>query len=114
MVSEVVQISTKSQDSHDRWVYLDVGLFGGMIEAVGEAIQYPLSWEGRGDELDEVIIAGPTCDSMDILYEDHRYRLPLNLEEGDRLYWLSTGAYTTSYSSVEFNGIPPLKSYILE
>ena len=61
-----------------------------------------------------MIIAGPTCDSMDILYEDHRYRLPLNLQEGDRLYWLSTGAYTTSYSSVEFNGIPPLRSYMLD
>lgn len=114
LVSEVVQISTKSQDSHDRWVYLDVGLFGGLIEAVGEAIQYPLAWEGCGEILDEVILAGPTCDSMDILYEDHRYSLPVDLEEGDRLYWLSTGAYTTSYSSVEFNGIPPLKSYILE
>ena len=32
---------------------------------------------------------------------------------GDRLYWLSTGAYTTSYSAVEFNGFPPLKSFYL-
>ena len=114
LVSEVVQISTKSQDSLDRWVYLDVGLFGGLIEAIGEAIQYPLRWDREGGEDEEVIIAGPTCDSMDILYEDHRYRLPLNLQEGDRLYWLSTGAYTTSYSSVEFNGIPPLRSYMLD
>ncbi len=114
LVSEVVQISHKSHDSLDRWVYLDVGLFGGLIEALGEAIQYPLCWEIDSDGEDEVIIAGPTCDSMDILYEDHRYSLPTNLQEGDRLYWLSTGAYTTSYSSVEFNGFPPLRSYMLD
>lgn len=114
LVSEVVQISRKSQDSLDRWVYLDVGLFGGLIEALGEAIQYPLDWDIVSEGESEVILAGPTCDSMDILYEDHRYALPVNLQEGDRLYWLSTGAYTTSYSSVEFNGIPPLKSYILD
>lgn len=114
LVSEVVQVSYKSHDSLDRWVYLDVGLFGGLIEALGEAIQYPVLWEVESDGEDEVILAGPTCDSMDILYEDHRYQLPVNLEEGDRLYWLSTGAYTTSYSSVEFNGIPPLRSYILD
>jgi ornithine decarboxylase len=117
LVTEVVQVSYKSQDSPDRWVYLDVGLFGGMIEALGEAIQYPVAWDeytGGGRELDEVIIAGPTCDSMDILYEDHRYQLPLDLQEGERLYWLSTGAYTTSYSSIEFNGFPPLQSYVIE
>jgi ornithine decarboxylase len=39
--------------------------------------------------------------------------LPLSLEIGDRLYWFSTGAYTASYSSVEFNGFPPLKTYYL-
>lgn len=114
LVSEVIQVSRKSQDSLDRWVYLDVGLFGGMIEAIGEAIQYPMVCNRAGGELDEVIIAGPTCDSLDILYEDHRYQLPLDLQEGDRLYWLSTGAYTTSYSSIEFNGFPPLKSYVID
>ncbi len=113
LVSEVIQVSRKSQDSLDRWVYLDVGLFGGMIEAIGEAIQYPMVCDRQSDSWDEVVIAGPTCDSLDILYEDHRYSLPVDLQEGDRLYWLSTGVYTTSYSSIEFNGFPPLKSYVI-
>lgn len=112
LVSEVVLISTKSRDSLYRWVYLDVGLFGGLIEALGEAIKYPITCDRDGEE-EEVILAGPTCDSMDILYEDHRYSLPLSLEAGDRLYWMSTGAYTTSYSSIEFNGFPPLKTYVI-
>ena len=37
----------------------------------------------------------------------------LYLAIGDRLYWLSTGAYTTTYSAVEFNGFPPLKDYYI-
>ncbi|QQD16976.1 type III PLP-dependent enzyme [Spongiibacter nanhainus] len=113
LVSEVVQVSRKSQDALDRWVYLDVGLFGGMIETLGEAIKYPLAWDREGEGVEDVIIAGPTCDSLDIMYQDHRYALPDTLQEGDRLYWLSTGAYTTSYSSIEFNGFPPLQSYVI-
>jgi ornithine decarboxylase len=61
-----------------------------------------------------VILAGPTCDSMDILYEDHKYRLPVDLKVGDRIYILSTGAYTASYASVGFNGFPPIKTYIMK
>lgn len=114
LVSEVVLVSHKSRDSFYRWVFLDVGLFSGLIEALGEAIQYPLVTDRPAtDEDDEVILAGPTCDSLDVLYEDHRYTLPADIQQGDRLYWLSTGAYTTSYSSIEFNGFPPLKTYVL-
>ena len=63
--------------------------------------------------MEEVIIAGPTCDSADILYENFKYTLPLNLAISDRIYWLSTGAYTSAYSAIEFNGFPPLKSYFI-
>lgn len=118
VVSEVVLISRKSVNSLNRWVYTDVGKFSGLIETLGEAIKYPLFTDRNLDpykgEEEEVIIAGPTCDSMDILYEDYKYQLPMNLAIGDRLYWFSTGAYTTSYSSVEFNGFPPLKSFYLK
>ena len=37
------------------------------------------------------------------------YRLPRDLEAGDRLRIKSTGAYTTTYASVGFNGFAPLK-----
>jgi ornithine decarboxylase len=60
------------------------------------------------------VLAGPTCDSTDIMYEHVSYGLPLNLAVGDRLYWMTTGAYTNSYSSVEFNGFPPLKAYYIK
>lgn len=112
LVSEVVLVARKSRTSVERWVYTDVGKFSGLIETMDEAIKFPI-WTEKTGEDGEVIIAGPTCDSADIMYEHHKYSLPLDLASGDRLYWLSTGAYTTSYSAVEFNGFPPLKSYYL-
>ncbi|MDQ1268842.1 MAG: ornithine decarboxylase [Thermodesulfobacteriota bacterium] len=112
LVSEVVLISRKSRTSLNRWVYTDVGKFSGLIETMDEAIKYPI-YSGRKGELEEVIIAGPTCDSADILYENFKYKLPLNLSISDRLYWLSTGAYTSTYSAIEFNGFPPIKTYFI-
>ena len=113
LVSEVVLVSRKSHTSLHRWIYTDVGKFSGLIETLGEAIKYPIYTEKQG-AMEEAVIAGPTCDSADIMYEDHKYELPLNLDIGDRLYWFSTGAYTTTYSAIEFNGFPPLKQYLIE
>ncbi|WP_027350356.1 type III PLP-dependent enzyme [Halotalea alkalilenta] len=112
LVSEVVLVARKSRTAVERWVYTDVGKFSGLVETMDEAIKFPI-WTERKGELEEVVIAGPTCDSADIMYEQYKYGLPLNLSSGDRLYWFSTGAYTTSYSAIEFNGFPPLKSYYL-
>lgn len=112
LVSEVVLAARKSRTAVERWIYTDVGKFSGLIETMDEAIKFPI-WTEKKGEAEEVVIAGPTCDSADIMYENYKYGLPLNLAIGDRLYWLSTGAYTTSYSAVEFNGFPPLKAYYL-
>lgn len=114
IVSEVVLVTDKETKANttDRWVYTDVGTFNGLIETLGEAIKYPLMTNKHGDNND-VILAGPTCDSMDIMYQEHKYSLPSNLSIGDNLFWLSTGAYTTSYSSIEFNGFPPLVCYLV-
>lgn len=112
IVAEVVLISKKSKNNLYRWVYLDVGMFGGMIETIGEAIKYPIYFDKEGTA-EEIILAGPTCDSMDILYEDNRYKMPSSVQPGDRIYVLTTGAYTQSYSSVYFNGFAPLSSYAM-
>lgn len=112
LVSEVILVARKSRMAIERWVYADAGKFSGLIETMDESIKFPI-WTEKKGELEDVVIAGPTCDSADIMYEDYKYGLPLNLASGDRLYWLSTGAYTTSYSSVEFNGFPPLKQFCI-
>ncbi len=110
LVSEVVLISHKSYTDLTRWVYTDVGLFQGLIETLGEAIKYPIYTPkmATSNRAGTVILAGPTCDSADIMYEETGYQLPQELEIGDKIYWFTTGAYTNSYSSVEFNGFPPL------
>ena len=113
LVCEVVLISQKSSMGVDKWLYLDTGKFNGMIETWDESIKYPLYCEARGEPSEDFIIAGPTCDSVDTMYENFQYELPLNLSIGDRLYWLSTGAYTSSYCAVEFNGFPPMKTYVI-
>ena len=116
LISEVVLISRKNNTALNRWVYQDTGKFNGLIETLGESIKYPVyTLKDHPDaKMGEVILAGPTCDSMDIMYEDCKYKLPLDLKVGDRLYWLSTGAYTSSYASVEFNGFPPIKTYFMD
>ena len=108
--AEVVLVSNKGGADGRRWVYLDVGKFHGLIETMDEAIKYRIVTPHDGGPTVSSILAGPTCDSADILYEKADYQLPCALKAGDRVLILSTGAYTTTYSSVAFNGMPPLAS----
>jgi ornithine decarboxylase len=111
--TEVVLVSRKSKRDTRRWVYLDIGKFGGLAETMDEAIQYPIVSAKKGSKVERVVLAGPTCDSADVLYEKADYRLPIDLEAGDRLEIRATGAYTTTYSAVAFNGLEPLKCYCI-
>ena len=113
LTSEVILASRKNNTALTRWVYIDAGKFNGLVETMDECIKYPIITTKDGDKEGEVIIAGPTCDSMDVMYETTKYKLPISLKQGDRLYWLSTGAYTSTYASVEFNGFPPIKTYYM-
>ncbi|HEX6956460.1 MAG TPA: type III PLP-dependent enzyme [Ferrovibrio sp.] len=111
--AEVVLISEKDYGDDRRWVYLDIGKFSGLAETMDEAIKYRIVTPHDGGPTGPVALAGPSCDSADILYEKTDYHLPLALRVGDKVQILSTGAYTTTYSSVGFNGFPPLKSYCI-
>jgi ornithine decarboxylase len=111
--SEVVLISKKADNDNVRWVYLDIGKFGGLAETMDEAIRYPISTSHDGGETGECVLAGPTCDSADVMYEKTPYPLPLSLTIGDEVLIEGTGAYTTTYASVAFNGFEPLRSYVI-
>ncbi len=111
--AEVVLISRKDKDDDLRWVYLDIGKFGGLAETMEEAIRYPLKTRHDRDATGPCVIAGPTCDSADVLYEKTPYELPVSLSIGDEVLIEGTGAYTTTYAAVAFNGFPPLKSYVI-
>ena len=109
--AEVVLVSKKSERDEVRWVYLDIGKFGGLAETMDESIRYPIRTPRDGDPVSPCVLAGPTCDSADVLYEKNPYELPVSLEIGDKVLIEGTGAYTTTYAAVAFNGFAPLKAY---
>jgi ornithine decarboxylase len=84
-----------------RWMHWDAGLFGGMIETT-EGLMYKIRSDRSGPDT-PWHVAGPTCDSVDVILRDEP--LPSDLQEGDFIYVRNAGAYTTAYAS-EFNGFP--------
>ncbi|SHL60108.1 type III PLP-dependent enzyme [Roseibium suaedae] len=111
--AEVVLISRKSAEDTVRWVYLDIGKFHGLAETMDEAIRYPIRTARDGDLTAPCVLAGPTCDSVDVMYEKTPYELPVSLSIGDKVLIEACGAYTTTYSTVGFNGFAPLASYVI-
>jgi len=109
--SGVLAASVIGVDRRDgeRWVYLDVGGYNGMMEAVqtGGRWHFPML-TSRPDhyraETVPTIVTGPSCDSSDTLF--YGVELPTTLAVGDRVYIGTAGAYTASYAS-SFNGFPP-------
>jgi ornithine decarboxylase len=84
-----------------RWMHWDAGLFGGVIETT-EGLKYKIRTDRAGPDV-PWHVAGPTCDSVDVVLRDEP--LPSDLQEGDFIYIRNAGAYTTAYAC-EFNGFP--------
>jgi ornithine decarboxylase len=113
VAAEVVLVSRRGANEPVRWVYLDIGRFGGLAETEGEAIRYRILTPHDGGPTGPVAIAGPTCDGADVMYQRSNYRLPLALTSGDRVTLLATGAYVTTYASQRFNGFAPLAEHYI-
>ena len=111
--TEIVLIAEKSREPDRRWIFLDVGKFGGLPETFEEAIQYRITTPRDGGATGPVVLAGPTCDEVDILYDKAGYALPLALQAGDKIEIQSAGAYTSTYASIGFNGFPPMSEYYI-
>lgn len=113
IATEALLVSKKSDADLHRWVYLSVGRFSGLAETEGEAIRYQFVTDHDNDDLGPCILAGPSCDSADVLYEKRPVSLPMQLRSGDQIIIRNCGAYTSSYSSVGFNGFPPLDVVVI-
>ena len=113
IAAEVLLVAKKSEDDLHRWVYLDIGKFSGLAETIDEAIRYQFVTPHDGEATAPCILAGPSCDSADVLYEKRPVALPVSLKSGDRVMIRNCGAYTSSYSSVGFNGFPPLDVVVI-
>lgn len=111
--AEVLLVSRRGHEDGRRWVYLDVGVYSGLVETAGGAIRYPIRTPHDGGPSGPAVVAGPTCDSVDVLCESELYDLPLALAEGDRVELFSAGAYTTACATTGFNGFPPMRERVL-
>ncbi len=113
IAAEVLLVSRRSPDDLHRWVYLDIGKFSGLAETMDEAIRYQIVTPHDGGPHGPCVVAGPSCDSADVLYEKRPMDMPLALKAGDKIVIRACGAYTTTYSSVGFNGFPPLDVVVI-
>jgi ornithine decarboxylase len=111
--AEAVPVSRRDRNHPVRWVYLDIGRFGGLAETEGESIKYQIVTPQDGTRMGPEVIAGPICDGPDTLHKISNDRLPMALSAGDRVELLATGAYVTTSASTSFKGFAPLAEYSL-
>lgn len=104
LLTSVVGTATRAGRS---WHYLDDGLYGSYSNVMTEDVHPPilalaeLATDGEPPPLEPVTLAGPTCDSVDVVARD--YPMP-TLTVGDVVVSPMMGAYT-SVTSSRFNGI---------
>lgn len=103
----VSRVIGKARRGDEDWLYLDVGVFNGLMESVG-GIKYSYIVEGSR-EIKKWTLAGPSCDSFDVIDRDILLPEP---QTGNLVLILSGGAYTISYAS-EFNGFAIPKTILI-
>jgi ornithine decarboxylase len=109
----VATVIGREHRSGTDWLYLDVGVFQGLIEPLEmSGWKYPIFTKkhARGYKK-SFVLTGPTCDAYDTLGLD--YMLPSDINVGDELYIGATGAYSLVYAS-HFNGFEPPKTYYVK
>jgi ornithine decarboxylase len=84
------------------WYYLDDGLYGSFSGQIYDHAHYPVESLRQGSPLLPSVLAGPTCDSIDVIAEN--LMLP-QLKAGDLIVGRAMGAYTWASAS-EFNFFP--------
>jgi ornithine decarboxylase len=110
---EVVSIVGKAKRGAKTWYYLDDGVYGGFSGQMFDHASYPLAPLKPFDPTGEFyssVLAGPTCDSIDVVAED--IELP-DLQIGDILIGKQMGAYTIA-SATEFNYYPKPQVVVVE
>ncbi len=107
LASEVIM---RAERERCEWLYIDAGVYHGLLETTQD-FQYEIIVPDRNEEEELFTLSGPTCDSMDTMYDD--IYLPCDIKEGDTMFVINAGAYTTGYASY-FNGIEPPKTVFLD
>lgn len=105
LVSQVVGTASRDQA---RWLYLDTGYYGGLMELV-QGVPVKLVSQRTG-AVQQWSVAGPTCDAMDVV---GAHSLPTTLEAGDLVFAPNLGAYSSS-CACEFNGFSAPRVRLIE
>ncbi|MCK5126927.1 MAG: type III PLP-dependent enzyme [candidate division Zixibacteria bacterium] len=94
----------KSTRNGKKWYYIDDGLYGSFSGRLFDHCSYQII-TNRNTKWEKAALAGPTCDSFDVIYDDC---LMPPLEMGDILMFPAMGAYC-SVSATKFNGLKPAR-----
>jgi ornithine decarboxylase len=106
-ISLVTKVIGRTVRNGVTWYYIDDGVYGAFSGKLFDKCDYRLISNRTGSK-EECVVAGPTCDSIDIVA--HNQRLP-QLEVGDLLLAPGMGAYTIA-SATSFNGFAPPKTIV--
>jgi ornithine decarboxylase len=88
------------------WYYLDDGIYGTYSGQLYDKMRFPIEpLRDPGRPREDCVIAGPTCDSLDVIAED--IPMPV-LEIGERILARQIGAYTVACAT-DFNFFPRAK-----
>ncbi len=98
----VASVMGRAEREGHWWYYLDDGLYGSWNGQLYDHARYPIESLKQGGELYPSVLAGPTCDSIDVIAEN--LMLP-KLKTGDLIMGRAMGAYTWASAS-EFNFFP--------
>lgn len=104
----VTSVIGKARRGDENWLYIDVGVFNGLMESLG-GIKYSYIVESTSGQKKHWTITGPSCDSFDVIDKDVLLPEP---EIGSTVLIPSSGAYTISYAS-EFNGFSIPKTILI-
>lgn len=100
-VTGIATVMGKARRGDFQWYYLDDGVYGSYSGQIFDHVRYPLQILKDDPRRERAILAGPTCDSIDIIAED--ILLP-ELEEGDLVIGHLMGAYTHA-TATRFNSL---------
>jgi ornithine decarboxylase len=109
-VTGIATISGKARRGDYQWYYLDDGIYGSYSGQLFDHVLYPLQITRDDGERESSILAGPTCDSIDIIAED--IMLPA-LHEGDLVIGHMMGAYTHA-TATRFNSLTGAKVILVD
>lgn len=111
----VTSIISKNVRNGDTWFFIDEGVYGCFSGIFYDHVTYELLYDTQGKDmpLSTCMVAGPTCDSVDIISRKE-HLLPKDMQIGDLLLAPTMGAYTSATATTCFNGLPRAKNIILE